>query len=106
MNNTKDAHKLKKEDREPSRGSGRKGLWTICRWSTLQLRISNQQPRESISFKFWDLDIHIQGNQKLPSEWCDECQVAYRDKHMCINKFKLKACIENRVLSIYPQTWM
>ena len=25
---------------------------------------------------------------ELPNEWCDECQVACRDKHMCVDKSK------------------
>jgi len=40
------------------------------------------------------------GKLELPNEWCDECQVAYRDRHTCINKSKSKAYVENRVVSI------
>jgi len=41
------------------------------------------------------------GESELHNEWCDECQVAYRVKHTCIDKSKSKACIENRVVSIH-----
>ena len=80
----------KKNSRETQRGPRRIGLWTVCWGSTLQLRISDQQPRESTSSKLRDLDMRIQESKKLPNEWCGECQVACRDKHACIDKFELK----------------
>jgi len=32
--------------------------------------------------------MQVYGSQKLPNEWPGECQVAYRDKYMCISKFE------------------
>ena len=100
----------KRKIREFSKGPERKGLWTVCRWFTLPLRISDQQPDqqpgESTNFKLYDLDMQIQESQKLPNEWCDECQVACRNKHTCIDKSESKECVENRVVSIHTRTWM
>ena len=42
MNTIKDFHKLEKETRDTGWGPGRKGLWTVCRRSTLSLRHSGQ----------------------------------------------------------------
>jgi len=84
--------------REPSRRPGRIGLWTVCRWSTLPLCIFDQQPGESTSSKLWDLDMRIQGSQKLPNEWCGECHVACRDKHTCIDKSESKEHVLKIVL--------
>ena len=41
--------------------------------------------------KLRDLDIRIQGSQKLPNEWYGECQVACRKKYMCIDKSESKS---------------
>ena len=71
------------------KGSGRSAM------IILPLRISNQQPGESVSSKLEDLDMQIQESQKLSNKWCDECQVACRDKHICIDKSKSKECVEN-----------
>ena len=73
-----------------AKGPRRTESQTVCRWSTLQLRISDQQLGESRSSKLWDLDMRIQGSQKLPNEWCGEGQVAYRDKYTCIDKSNQK----------------
>jgi len=56
--------------------------------------LSDQQPKESTSSKLWDLNMQVQGNQKLSNEWCGECQVVCRDKYTCINKSESKASIE------------
>ena len=80
---------------ELSRGPGRIWPQTVCQWLTLLLRISNQQLRESTSSKLQNLDMRIQWSQKLPNEWCTECQVAYRDKYTCINKSESKSMYWN-----------
>ena len=53
----------KKKIRETSRRPRRIGLKTVSRWSTLPLRIPDQQPKECISSKLWDLNIQVQGSQ-------------------------------------------
>jgi len=55
--------------------------------------------RKSTTSKLWDLDMHIKGCLKQPNEWQDECQVAWRDEHACIDKSSQRACIENCIKS-------
>ena len=59
MNSTKGAHNYRKKTQETSKGPGRIEPQTVCRWSTLPLRHSDQQPGESTSFKLQDLDMKI-----------------------------------------------
>ena len=59
------------------------------------------QRRASLQFKLQNLNMQVQGSQKLPNEWPGENQVACRDKYTCINKFKSesmhqKSCCEYR----------
>jgi len=42
-------------------------------------------------YKLQDLNMQVQGSQKLPNEWWNECQVAFRDKYTCIDKSELKS---------------
>ena len=68
MNSTKGTHELLKgKTRETSRGPERIGSQTVCRWSTLSLRHSDQQSGESTSSKLWSLDMRIQGSQNSPT---------------------------------------
>ena len=87
-------------------GPRRKGLWTVCWGSTLQLRHSDQQLGESTSSKLQALRSgHADlGESELLNEWCDECQVTCRDKYTCIDKSKSQACVEIHVVSKYIQT--
>ena len=63
----KEAQSHNRKTLEPSRGPERIGLWTVCRWSTLPLRNSDQQPEESTRSKLQDLDMRIQGSQNSPA---------------------------------------
>ena len=99
MNSTKGAHESQRvwivqkaltshkgKIQEPSRGLKKIELRTI--WEIYPLAAPlGSVTEKSTSSKFQDLDMRIQGSQKLPNEWCSECQVACRDKHMCIDKF-------------------
>jgi len=57
MNCTKCAHESQWKTQEPCRGSGRIVPQMVCRWFTLSLHISDQQPGEFTNFKLWDLDM-------------------------------------------------
>jgi len=99
MNCTTDCSRVTKEKLERRTGGLEgKGL----RWSVDDPRfcyaslISNRENLQLQDLGSRHVDL---GESELPNEWCDECQVACRDKHMCIDKFKLKACIKNRVVS-------
>ena len=91
MNSTKDAHELQKENSRDEQGARKN-------------RLQTGQPlvHDAIAAQLWplgspslsnlqDLNMQIQGSQKLPNEWCGECHVACRDKHMCIDKFESKS---------------
>ena len=66
-NRIKGAHKLQRENSRDEQGAWRIGPQTDCRWSTLSLRIFDQQLGEFTSSKLWDLDLRIQGSQNNPT---------------------------------------
>ena len=73
MYSTKGVTSYRRKTQETSRGPGRIGLWTVCRWSTLPMRISDQQPGESTSFNLRDLDMKGVRNSptsdKMSAKW-------------------------------------
>ena len=99
MNSTKYAREIqKKNSRDEQRdlkgwGSGRSTA-DPCR-----NRCATLITRKSTTVQTLRSENTGLGESELPNEWCGECQVTYIDKHMCIDKFKSKACIENRVMS-------
>ena len=90
MNSTKGAHELHKENSRDEQGALRDRSSDGLLMIHASAAPPDQQPGEFIDSKLQDLDMRIQGSQKLPNEWCGECQVACRNKHTCINKSELK----------------
>ena len=76
------------------------GLQTVCRWprfscaSLINIRENLQASNSGI----WTWEFRRVRNSPTSSE----CQVAWRNKHTCIDKSDSKTCIRNRVVSIHP----
>jgi len=71
-----------KESREPSGRAWKKrapdGL-PLIHYATVVPLWSTRSPQQS---NLWDLDMQVQGYQKQPNEWWDECQVACTRRQM------------------------
>jgi len=87
----------KRKTPETSRGPGRIGLQRVNCGSTM-LPLCNSNHHEVLHGALRSEHVGPEESE-LPNEWQDECQVACIDKHTCIDKFELKACIKNRVMS-------
>ena len=85
MYNTKDAHELGGNPANQQEESGTEGAGTSQ--PALRGKFDHQR-RAPLQSKFQNLNMQVYGSQKLPNEWPGECQVAYRDKYMCISKFE------------------
>ena len=101
MNSTKDDHELQKENSRDERGAWKDwapdGLPMICTFST-HLWSATRKIHKLQGLKSEHAGL---GESELPNEWCGECQVAYMDKHTCIDKSESrnmywKSCHEHR----------
>ena len=78
MNSTKEVQSHNEKALEREGGPERMGLWTVCRRSTLPLRLSGQQLRESTSSNLQDLDMRILRSQNSPAS--GDANVKWRAK--------------------------
>jgi len=90
MNSIKDAHELQKKNSRDGQGPGRKGLWrsTTDPW---RYRCVTMITKKSTTVQAQRSEHTGPWESELPNKWYDECQVACRDKHTCIDKFESKS---------------
>ena len=95
MNSIKDTNELQKENSRDEQGA----------WKDKPIfhATSDQQPKESISSKLWDLDIRIQGSPNSPTSGVVNAKWhAGTSTRISIN-LNQRACIENHVVSVDMQ---
>jgi len=88
MNSTKGTHELQKENSRDAQGAWKdrdsNGLPMIHATTALLWL----ETRRIHKLQILRSEHEDPGESELPNEWWCECQMACRDKHMCIDKSK------------------